>query len=205
MCGAAWHSASISCHKDPAMDALTALLTRSSANHLVEPAPMGESRERIFRAALRAPDHAHLRPWRFLVVEGEGRAHLGSALARAMQRHAPDTVPQVLARLRANPLRAPLVVVLVAHLSAHPKVPEIEQLHSLACAAGNILLAAHAEGYGAIWRTGEVSYTAELRVELGLAENERVLGMLYLGTAEGPSKMLEELPLEAHFRPWPQA
>ena len=187
------------------MDALTALLSRSSASRLVEPAPLGEARERIFRAALRAPDHGHLRPWRFLVVEGEGRARLGAALARAMQRHAPDTAPQALDRLRANPLRAPLLVVLVAHLGAHPKVPEIEQLHSLACAAGYMLLAAHAEGFGAIWRTGEISYTAERRAELGLAENERVLGFLYLGTPEGPPKPPEELPLEAHFRPWPQA
>ena len=94
---------------------------------------------------------------------------------------------------------------LVAHLGAHPKVPEIEQLHSLACAAGYMLLAAHAEGFGAIWRTGEISYTAELRAELGLAENERVLGFLYLGTPEGPPKPPEEFPLEAHFLPWPQA
>ena len=108
-------------------------------------------------------------------------------------------------KLRANPLRAPLLIVLVAHLHAHPKVPEIEQLLSLACAAGNMLLAAHAEGLGAIWRTGEVSYTSELRVELGLSENESVLGFLYLGTPEGPPRAREELPLEAHFRPWPQA
>ncbi len=203
MCRAAWHSSLTSSQQEPVMDALAALLSRSSANRLVEPAPMGEQRERIFRAALRAPDHSHLRPWRFLIVEGEGRARLGEVLAAAMQRHAPDTEAQVLNRLRVNPLRAPLLIVLVAHVRAHPNVPEIEQLLSLACAADNMLLAAHAEGFGAIWRTGAVIYTPELRAGLGLVENERVLGVLYLGTSEGPPKPLEELPLEVYFRPWP--
>jgi nitroreductase len=185
------------------MDALTALLTRNSCARLAEPAPDGAAREQIFRAALRAPDHARLTPWRFLVVEGEDRHRLGAALARAMQRHAPGSDEQALEKLRANPLRAPLVLVLLACVSEHPKVPEIEQLLSTACAAGNMLLAAHALGFGGIWRTGSVSYTAELREELGLRAQERVIGFLYLGTPEGAPKPLPELTTAAHFRRWP--
>lgn len=185
------------------MNAITALLTRNSAVRLSDPAPAGAAREQIFRAALRAPDHARLQPWHFLVVEGDGRVALGAAMARAMQRHAPGTDAAALEKLGANPLRAPLVLVLVAHLSEHPKVPALEQLLSTACAAQNMLVAAHALGFGGIWRTGPVTYTEELREELGLAAGERVIGFLYLGTPEGTAKPLPELATATHFRRWP--
>ncbi len=186
------------------MEALEALLGRSSAAKLAEPAPQGEVRERIFRAALRAPDHARLRPWRFLVVEAEDRSHLGEALARAMQARDPQTDPAALAKVRANPLRAPLVLLLVARISEHPKVPALEQQFSVACAAQCVLLAAHAEGFGGIWRSGAITYSPELHAELGLAPDEQMLGFLYLGTPlavvprPGPDPSVQE-----HFRVWP--
>lgn len=186
------------------MDALTALLTRNSAVRLAEPAPAGAAREQIFRAALRAPDHARLQPWHFLVVEGEGRNALGAAMARAMQRHVPGSGAEVLDKLRANPLRAPLVLVLVAHVRENPKVPAQEQLLATACAAGNMLLAAHALGFGGIWRTGAVTYTAELREELGLPDSDRVIGFLYLGTPQGAPKPLPAVDPAAHFHRWPR-
>jgi nitroreductase len=185
------------------MDAITALLTRNSAARLAEPAPAGAAREQIFRAALRAPDHARLQPWHFLVVEGQGRNALGAAMARALQRHAPASSTDALDKLRANPLRAPLVLVLVARVSEHSKVPEIEQLLATACAAQNMLLAAHALGFGGIWRTGAVTYTAALRDELGLPDSDRVIGFLYLGTPEGTPKPLPAVDPAAHFHRWP--
>jgi nitroreductase len=185
------------------MEALEALLGRRSVPRLVEPAPVGEQRERIFRSALQAPDHARLRPWRFLVVDGEGRESLGEAMARAMCRHDPQAEPDALDKLRANPLRAPLVVVLLACIREHPKVPPLEQQLSVACAAQCMLLAAHAEGFGGIWRTGPVTWLPELGVELGLAETEQVLGFLYLGTPASSVPAVEPPALDAHFRNWP--
>lgn len=185
------------------MDAITALLSRNSAARLAEPAPAGAAREQIFRAALRAPDHARLQPWHFLVVEGQGRNALGAAMARALQRHAPASDAGALDKLHVNPLRAPLVIVLVARVAAQPKVPEIEQLLATACAAQNMLLAAHALGFGGIWRTGPITWTAELREELGLPESDRVIGFLYLGTPEGTPKPLPAVDPAAHFHRWP--
>lgn len=185
------------------MNAITALLTRNSAVRLSDPAPAGAAREQIFRAALRAPDHARLQPWHFLVVEGDGRAALGAAMARAMQRHAPGTDAAALEKLGANPLRAPLVLVLVARVRDNPKVPALEQELAVACAAQNMLVAAHALGFGGIWRTGAVTWTAELREELGLPAGDRVLGFLYLGTPQGAPKPLVDVDPAAHFRAWP--
>jgi nitroreductase len=184
------------------MDAITALHSRASSVRLREPAPEGVVREQIFRAALRAPDHARLQPWRFLVVEGEARRALGELLVESMRQHLGEIDEQAAAKLRANPLRAPLLLVLVARTTGHPKVPELEQLLSVACAAQNMLLAAHALGFAGIWRTGPVTYTAALHRALGLAESERLLGFLYLGTADGPARSVQEPALAAHFETW---
>jgi nitroreductase len=185
------------------MDAVQLLHDRQSAARLVAPAPQGAVRERVFAAALRAPDHGRLRPWRFLVVEGEGLARLGEAMARAMARHAPAADEAALAKLRGNPLRAPLVLVLLARTVQHPKVPELEQYLSVACAAHAMLLAAQAEGFGGMWRSGAVTWTPALHAELGLAPGERVLGFLYLGTPAGETRPPERPSVEAHFSRWP--
>ncbi|MES2820792.1 MAG: nitroreductase family protein [Pseudomonadota bacterium] len=166
------------------MDALEALLTRVSAPRLVDPAPDAAQRDLLFRAALRAPDHGQLRPWRFITVEGAARARLGEVLARALLSGNPEAPMEALDKAHAMPLRAPLLVLVVARVQDHPKVPPQEQVLAAGCAAHAILLAAHAQGIGAVWRTGELSYSAPLAAALGLAAGEQLIAFLYLGTPE---------------------
>ena len=184
------------------MDALTALQTRNSAPSLIDPAPGPEALEAIFAAALRAPDHARLRPWRFLVVEGEARHRLGERLAMVASEANPGIGEQETLKLRNAPLRAPLVVIVAARLQESPKVPEIEQLLSAGCAAHAVLLASHALGFGAIWRTGPVTYLPGLNPALGLAENERVVAFLYLGTVAGTPKPLPQHDFDDFIASW---
>lgn len=167
------------------MQALDLLLNRVSVGRLLDPAPDAVQRDLLFRAALRAPDHGQLRPWRFLCVEGEARVRLGELFAKALLAGNPDAKPEALDKARNMPLRAPLLVVVIATLHAHPKVPEQEQLLAAGCAAHGIVLAAHAQGLGAIWRTGELAYAAPVMAGLGLAGNERIVGFLYLGSVVG--------------------
>ncbi|AYC33578.1 nitroreductase [Pseudomonas cavernae] len=167
------------------MEALDALLNRVSLARLREPAPTAAQRELLFRAALRAPDHGYLRPWRFLSIEGAARDKLGELFASALLQKNPAATPEALAKARAMPLRAPLMVVVVATLQAHPKVPEGEQLLSAGCSAHGILLAAHAQGLGAMWRTGEMAYDRHVAAGLGLDAHEQVVGFIYLGNVEG--------------------
>lgn len=179
------------------MEALDALLKRVSVTRLEEPAPDAAQREAIFRAALRAPDHGQLRPWRFLSVEGAARDALGELFARAVAEKQADAEPAVLdkalAKARAMPLRAPWLVVVIARLQAHPKVPPQEQLLAAGCAAHGMLLAAHVQGIGAVWRSGELSYDASVKAGLGLAENEEIVGFLYLGTPQGEPRTPPQL------------
>jgi len=163
------------------MEALDALLNRVSVPRLVEPAPNAAQREALFQAALRAPDHGQLRPWRFLTVEGAAREKLGQLLADAVQAKG-DASEAALDKARAMPLRAPLLVVAIARLQDHFKIPQSEQRLAAACAAHGILLAAYAQGVGAMWRTGDLAYSPHVAKGLGLAEGEEIIGFLYLGT-----------------------
>lgn len=185
------------------MEALNAILSRKSSQRLVDPVPQGDVRKQIFSAALRAPAHARLRSWRFLVVEGEALQQLGRVMADALREARPQSDPETLDRLAASPLRAPMVIVLVARIVEHPKVPRIEQLLSLACAVQNMQLAAHALGFGSIWRTGDVTYVDALRVGLGLPEGDQVAGFLYLGTPEVEPRDPPVLDPAEFFVEWP--
>lgn len=185
------------------MDALTALQTRNSASSLGEPAPDAAQRAELFRAALRAPDHARLRPWRFVTVEGAARQRLGETFERIALAVDPGLDENARLKLRNAPLRAPLLVIVLARLQPSPKVPEIEQLLAAGAAAQNLLLAAHALGYGGIWRTGDIAYRPELVAALGCADDHRVVGILYLGTPLGTPKPLPELELDDYVRAWP--
>jgi len=184
------------------MDAITALRQRNSSARLTEPAPTGEDRHAIFQAALRAPDHARLRPWRFLTVEGDARLTLGEKMALAAKIDNPELDPAIYEKLKLAPLRAPLLVIVIAKISEHPKVPEVEQILSAGAAATKLLTAAHALGYAGIWRTGSVSFSRMFMNSIGLQANEKIVGFIYLGTADGPSKLLPDMAVEDFFQVW---
>lgn len=186
------------------MQALDLLLNRVSVARLHAPAPDAAQRELLFRAALRAPDHGQLRPWRFLCVEGEGRAQLGELFAAALLAGNPQAKPEALSKARGMPQRAPLLVVAIAHLHDHFKVPAEEQLLAAACAAHGIVLAAHAQGLGAIWRTGDLAYNAHVMAGLGLADNERIVGFIYLGQVEGERRQPLPLATADFVSDWPR-
>lgn len=166
------------------MDAMELLLTRSSGVKLTEPAPSDADFEQMLKAAVRAPDHGRLRPWRFISIRGAGREALGDLFAAATALSNPQATPEALGREKDKALRAPLVVLVIAKLATQPnvKVPEIEQMLSAGAAAQNILLAAHALGFAAAWKTGAAAYDAHVKAGLGLASNEHIVGILYLGT-----------------------
>ena len=177
---------------------IAALHSRVSVSELVAPAPSPEQRDIIFRAALRAPDHGQLRPWRFLLVEGDDRNVVGNILADVEGSENEAQRNKVAGRL----LRAPLVLLIVARITPHAKIPEIEQIMSTAAAVQNMLLAAHAVGIGAMWRSGTVTYEPLLAEKLGLAADERLLGFLYLGTPKGELKAVPVLDVNAFFKKW---
>ncbi len=185
------------------MDAYEALVTRVSPKELGEPAPDEAALRKIFAAALRAPDHGRLRPWRFISVQGEGRHRLGELLASSLKRRDPKAGPDLLERERQKALRAPLIVVVGAHITSSPKIPPVEQLLSAAAAAQNIMLASHALGFGAMWKTGEPAYDAHVKEALGLDAADGIAGFLYIGTPNAMPKPPAPLDPADFVRAWP--
>ncbi|MDD0972574.1 nitroreductase family protein [Pseudomonas fontis] len=183
------------------MEALDALLNRVSVPRLVEPAPNAAQREALFQAASRAPDHGLLRPWRFLTIEGAARDKLGELLAEAVRAKG-DATPAALEKAQAMPLRAPLLIVVIARLQDHFKVPKWEQKIAAGCAAHGILLAAYAQGIGAVWRTGELSYAPSVAKGLGLVAGEEVIGFLYVGTPLNDPREAPVLATEGFVSAW---
>ena len=183
------------------MDALEALHSRVSSPRLKGDVG-SRALSNMFKAALRAPDHGLLKPWRFLVIKGEDRNHLGELFARADLSENPSITPQALAKTKAKPLRAPIIIVGIACITEHKSVPEIEQLLSCGAAIENMMVAAHAQGVGAMWRTGAMAYNEIVNAGLGLKENERILGYLYLGQIDGRSRSLTPLDPEEYFTEW---
>ncbi len=170
------------------MDALTALLTRVSPAALDAPAPSAEVLQKILEAAVAAPDHGRMRPWRFVLIEGAARERFGDLLAGSLRRREPTAPPGKLEAERKKALRAPLIVVVAAALQANAKVPEVEQVVAAGAAAQNALVAAHALGFGGFWRTGAIAYDTAAKQALGLAATDAIVGFLYLGTTKTPGQ-----------------
>ena len=184
------------------MKALDALHSRISAPRLTDPPPDEETLENIYLAAFRAADHGLLRPWRFLIIRGESRAKLGELFLQASLEQDPDLPPEKQESIRQKPSRAPLILVTISCPKEHPKVPDFEQNFSAAAASQNMLVAAHAQGVGAMWRTGSMAYHPIVMNGLGLQDNETIIGFLYIGTINGPLKTLSKPDIDEYFNEW---
>jgi nitroreductase len=172
------------------MDALDLMLGRESALKLEPPGPSAEDLERIFASAVRAPDHGRLRPWHFVVIGPEQRARFGDLMADSLRRRDPSVSETELQRERDKAFRAPTIVAVAAKVRKAHKIPEIEQIASAAAAAQTIMLATPALGYAAMWKTGAAAYDPTVKTALGLAEDDGIIGFLYIGTRAGGSSSI---------------
>lgn len=169
------------------MDALELLLSRQSApaKLLGEPAPSDDELRPVFEAAVRAPDHGAIRPWRFKIIRGAARERLGDLFVEATRKRAPDTPPEKLEEVRGKPLRAPLLIAVCAEtFPGHPKVPIVEQLVSTGAAAQTMLLTLQAMGYGAVLLSGPNAHDPLVKAAFGLQDKDELIGFLYVGTLQ---------------------
>jgi len=177
--------------------------TSTPAVQLTEPAPDQQQLERILRCGLNAPDHAGMHPWRFITIQGDARISLGEVFAKAARKDEPDLPDEKIARMKQKPLRSPLIVVIVATITAdHPKTPEIEQFLSAGAAATLIQLAATASGFGSIWLTGPNTYKQDVKTALGLSQSEHIVGFVYMGSIAKPTNPKPRPDLKNHLSEW---
>lgn len=175
--------------------------------YLVAPAPTTEQLEAILQAAMAAPDHGGLRPWRFLVIEGSDRERLAELLVASLVRRHPGTDAEALERMRDKAVaKAPMMIGLVVHVDdSVEQVPEDEQRHAVAIAGGYLMLAAQAMGFGAILLSGEHVRDRWLLRQMGLADNEHLLGWINLGTPAKPLTARQPEDVAGYIRRLPVA
>lgn len=171
---------------------LSGLQQKVSHPRLEAPAPNSAEMEACYKAAFRSPDHAYLRPWRFIECREQERDQLGQLLYKALITEKELTEAQS-QKLQGSALRAPLVLICYAQITEHAKVPEVEQLLAAGCAVNNLSLALYAQGYGSVWRTGEPAHSKAVHQALKLNSDQQIIGYLYVGTPCSEDKQIPEL------------
>ncbi|HEY0250707.1 MAG TPA: nitroreductase [Kofleriaceae bacterium] len=164
-------------------DRISFLTQRRSAGTLVAPGPSREQLDHILGAAGAVPDHGNLRPYRFAVIEGDGRAAFGQALADTAAERRPDMPVAKLEGTKAKAFRSPTIIAVIA--SPKPgKIETWEQVVTASCAGYALVLAAYALGVGAVWKSVPFTKGKALAQLFGMNDQEEMLGWIHLGTAE---------------------
>jgi nitroreductase len=169
------------------------------------PAPSEEHLREILAAGVSVPDHGGLRPFRFTLLRGDDRDRFGAVLEEMYKRrcHAAGEAadPDRARKERAKFSRAPVVIVVSALRRDDCGIPWSDQRDAAVCAAGYILLACHALGYGAMWRTGVAVDDEHVKAALGLAAKDAIVAFIYVGTPATPKppKHVDPAPFLIEF------
>lgn len=170
---------------DEAVRRFLALRRSSGKLTLTEPGPDEGALAEILKVAARVPDHRRVEPWRFITFSGEARRAFGAKLADIAPRSEVAREREVDAETSAGlPLRAPVIVAVVSSPDPAHKTPVWEQELSAGAVCYNLLIAAQAAGWGAVWLTDWISYDDEVNAALGLSEGERIAGYIYIGSTD---------------------
>lgn len=170
------------------METIQSIYTRQSIGK-VKPDPVPRDLiEKLLSAAVQAPNHYKVRPWRFVVVTGAAREKLGEVMAQAFLDKFPDLPAdareKALAKERSKPLRSPVLIAVGVDKPVESKVIEIENVCATAAACQNLLLAAHDLGLAAKWRTGGPASEPRVKQFLGFDPDQYLIAFLYIGYPE---------------------
>ncbi len=188
---------------NPAAWARTLIHTRQTVlpKRLFAPGPDDEQLQALFEAAAAAPDHEQRLPWRFVVVPLDKRELLADVFEQALLDRDPAALPQQLEMAREKAHRAPLLMLASARLDdADPEVPAPERWVSLGCAIQNMLLTAHAMGFGSSLTSGQAIASPRLRALFSLTPGEVPVCFVNVGTASQSRPMRPRPPMQAFVR-----
>ena len=161
------------------------MLTRRSMKFVTEPGPSDEHLDLILQAAMRAPDHGRLRPWRFKLIQGqEALENLVNLAVESYKNAGTPLTEQKEATTRRWLKQAPLLIAVACYIDhSNDKIPEEERMLATGAATMNMLNAAHMLGYSAYWSTGLGTYLDEMNEALGFDPLEyKFMGFVSIGT-----------------------
>jgi nitroreductase len=170
-------------------DLIQLIVSRRTIGKVTEEPVPREHIEQILEAGNWAPSHFNTQPWKFFVMTGEGRRKLGEAYAKIALLEkgnglSEDEKKGLYEKSVNRAFRAPLVIAVACLPHQDEYVVESEEFAAVAACIQNMLLAAHALGYGAIWRTGAPSYHPVMKELFGLGEKDQLMGLIYIGKSD---------------------
>lgn len=178
--------------------------SRRSMGNLDTPAPTRTQIEAAIECAATAPDHKKLRPWRFIVTEGDARHELGRALVDAAQAKAVQEgealSEKTIKKTHTMPLRAPVIITVVTQMQEHKKVPPFEQMLSAGAAVQNLILALKAQGFSTVWRTGLLCNEPAVKAYFGVGPDDYVTAFVYTGTSPKDEPTRKPIDIESLVR-----
>ena len=139
--------------------------------------------EHLLQNATWAPTHGMTQPWRFKVFTEESRKTLSDTLSMLYKELTPteNFREDKFVKMQARPFQASAVIVAYMKRGDNPKIPEIEEISSVACAIQNLCLTATAYGIGSFWSTPKIIYTKEMNDFLKISDEDKCMGIIYLG------------------------
>jgi nitroreductase len=171
-----------------------------SPKRLVEPGPTAEQLHDLLSLAAAAPDHGILTPWRFIIVPADQRHRMAEVFALALIDRDPGATLEQIESAREKAHRAPLLMVAIACLgSREPDTPPLERMVSMGAAIQNLLLGAHAMGFGAGLTSGQAMASMRLSELCGLAAGEMPVCCVNIGTVSKRKPGTRVRPLPSAF------
>ena len=181
---------------------IDSIVNRISNKSLELPFPSNKEMESVYRAALRAPDHAWLHPTKFIEIKGNGLDKLSAIFEKFAINDMKCEDEFLIDKYKNAPYRAPMVLVAITKKQEHPKVPKIEQMFSTAAAIQNVLISLDSLGYGAIWRSGIFALNSKILKYFKEDQNSEIIGYIYIGTPVGRKKKIPDLKIEDYVSFW---
>jgi nitroreductase len=182
------------------MNVLEAIQSRRSiANMKDQPVPR-ELIEQVMEAGTWAPNRYLTEPWRFFVIQGNGRNELSKVMENIVFQSGIDLESEEgkrkLEKERKKPFRAPVIITVAAEVTENGKALRMEELGAVYAAIQNMLLAAHGLGLATYWKTGKACYSPLMKEFFNLKEKDEILAFIYLGYADSEKNPPHKRPLQ---------
>ncbi len=186
-------------------DLIESIINRSSTKAISYPSPSEEDLELAFKAAMSAPDHGKLRPWRYRIIKGSENIHKFTEYAIDLRQNSDNPLPEEkVLNLRAMYEKVPMIILVACHMDyQNTRIPEEERVIATACSAMNLINSLESMGYGLFWSTGVATYLDEFQAAIGFNSLDyRYMGMILVGTPTAPKALKERPDINAHVDIW---
>ncbi|MCF7930569.1 MAG: nitroreductase [Acholeplasmataceae bacterium] len=133
----------------------------------------------LLDVAVYAPNHKMREPWRFIILQNEGKKKLISKYLEVLN----DEQKEIFEPAVLKVFKAPVVVAFImpTNLDLHD---ELEDMEAVATVIQNFMLLATEAGLATAWKTPKYIETEKFKEILGLSIKEIVIGLVMVGYSD---------------------